>query len=303
MCKRTYKCIQIQTRHNSPNYIAFNVSVCSAAAHKERIHTENEENIKQVSYNLYLFLTPFSDAKRSKEHTPKGSVSVYGCNNSICTLRASAAIVTKPVKNICISCFEEAEPASKRNNPEILILCNLTKCVLKLNLDNVSFRLNNLFLCICINDEDKKRTDNTDNGKCYTVNTNIGLVGLQRTGNKRNNNVIYGGTERINYTLYRCNISSLLRIRRKNVNKILICVIEEVIEELQNNVEQKNNCTFCYICCILAEDFAVTYNKVELIIREPNHHNKEDGARNTHPKQIRSVLTRFISGIIDNISS
>ena len=39
MSKRTYNSIEIQTCHYCPNYIIFNITVCSGSAEEERIHT------------------------------------------------------------------------------------------------------------------------------------------------------------------------------------------------------------------------------------------------------------------------
>ena len=188
--------VEIKASHNCPNNIIFNIAGCRVGrSEEERIHAENKHNIEKVCYNLHLFLAPFSDAERSKKHTPKGRITVNGCNNCICTLRAGTAVVAKPIKNICICGFEEANPSGKRNNPEILIFCYFAEGICKFDLNNMGFCLNNFFLSIGINNKYKKSADNADNGECNSVNLNICLVCAYNSGNKRNNNVVNGWTE------------------------------------------------------------------------------------------------------------
>ena len=252
---------------------------------------------------MNIFLTPFSDAERSKKHTPKRSVTINSSNNYICTLWASTAIVTKPIKNVSIRSFKETDPSCKRNNPKIFIFCYFSESVAKLNLHNMSLCLNNFFLCVSINYKYKKCTDYTDYRKSNSINLNIRLVSSDNCSNCRNNNVVDSWSKRINNTLNWCYICSFLRVRRKNMNKIFISIIEEIIEKLKCKVKQKNYCALCNIFSIFAEDLTVTYKKMKLIIREPNHCNKNYSARNTHSKQVRPIFTGFITRIINYVST
>ena len=79
--------------------------------------------------------------------------------------------------------------------------------------------------------------------------------------------------------------------------------IEEIIEKLKCKVKQKNYCALCNIFSIFAENLTVTYKKMKLIIREPNHCNKNYSARNTHSKQVRPIFTGFITRIINYVST
>ena len=50
--------------------------------------------------------------------------------------------------------------------------------------------------------------------------------------NKGRKEVYNRGSKGINYALYRCNIGTLLGVGGKHVDKVLVAVVEEVIEEV-----------------------------------------------------------------------
>ena len=67
------------------------------------------------------------------------------------------------------------------------------------------------------------------------------------------------------------------------MDKIFVSVIEEVIEELKCDIKCKNYYALSNILSFSAENLSVANNEMKLVVREPNHSDKNNGARNTHP--------------------
>ena len=82
-------------------------------------------------------------------------------------------IGVKPTENVAVSAFKEAEPACKRDNPEILIFCNRSESVNKLYLNNMCFSLNDFFFGININNKAQEEAENQNRRPDETVNSDI----------------------------------------------------------------------------------------------------------------------------------
>ena len=85
------------------------------------------------------------------------------------------------------------------------------------------------------------------------------------------------------------------------MNEVFISVIEKHINKLKNNIKQKQDYAFCQIIrSFFAENNLISDNVYKLIIREPNHCNKNQCRRYAHKQYVRPVFTRFTSGVINN---
>ena len=247
MGKGAYYRIQIQAGHNAPDHIIAHIAVRSGRAGKERKHTKNKQDIKQVGDYLHLLFTPSADTRRRQQHAPKGGVAVNGGDHCVCRLGAGAAVVAQPIQNIGIRCLQKAQPTGQGDNPEILVLGYLAQSIGKLDLNHMGLCLNNLFLGIGIYHEHQQRTDHTDYRKSDPVHTDIRLVYTDNTGDQRDNNVIHRGAEGVNNALNGGHICTLLRIWREHMDQVLVRIIEEIIEELQGNVKRHNHGALCHI--------------------------------------------------------
>ena len=66
------------------------------------------------------------------------------------------------------------------------------------------------------------------------------------------------------------------------MNEIFVCIIEEVIEEMQQQIQNKYDCTFCNICIAFTENLTVTEKISQFIIGQPYHENTDNCCGDTH---------------------
>ena len=59
-------------------------------------------------------------------------------------------------------------------------------------------------------------------------------------------------------------------------------MIEEIIEEMQEQVENKYQSALYKICPCYAEKHSLTEQSTELVVREPHHQHTDYCGRNTH---------------------
>ena len=85
------------------------------------------------------------------------------------------------------------------------------------------------------------------------------------------------------------------------MNQVLICVIEEIIEEMQKQVENHNNCTFGNICTCFAENHAGTDNALKLVVREPYHQYTDNRCGQRHGDNIRTVFSGLVARVVDDV--
>ena len=187
--KRADNTVAIQADENHPNR-----SGCDFA--RKNNHCKNENDIQKVCNDLNILFTVLTNEERCHDHTPKSRVTVKSYYKTVHITRACAAVVIEPCKDIGVSGFKEADPACKRNNPEILILCNGLKSVRKFNLNNMGFCLNYFFLRICINNYKQCGTEHAQNREHESVNADIRLICVENIfRNKRHNKVYNRGSE------------------------------------------------------------------------------------------------------------
>ena len=291
LLKRTDKPVEVNAGEQPPN-----------VTHTQK-HWCNEQYVEHIYADKYLFLTPFSDTDRSKQHSPKGSVTGKRTDKCVCSTVTGMTVCIWPLEDCAVSTLQEAEPACASDNPEIFVLCNLTEWIHKADLNCMCFSLYDFLLGICINDNCKSDTDKCEYGIRISVNSDvIKVVVWNNLCNNRKHDINNWRSKWINNRFDCKYVRSLLSVRRKNVNKVCICVVEEVEEELQQQAEQQYHCALDYIACFFSEKH-IREKVVHSFVREPDVCYCNQCRGNTHWKNVRSVLTALTSCVVDNIRS